>query len=43
MSIDKKRYQFDQAPLEKSLHDYMPSVFQVTGQGGSEFMMQALA
>jgi len=27
MSIDKKKYHFDQAPLEKSLHDFMPSIF----------------
>lgn len=43
MSIDKKKYHFDQAPLEKSLHDFMPSIFQITGQSSSDLMMHAMA
>jgi hypothetical protein len=27
MSIDKKKYQFEQAPLERGLADYMPTIF----------------
>ena len=50
MTVDMKRnkYQFEQAPLEKSSNDYlqmMPSLFNLGGTSGtsSDLMMQALA
>ena len=43
-SLDaKKKYQFEQAPLEKSLADYYPGLSAKGGAAPAEIVQQAMA